>query len=178
MQMTLVLAESQRGSCHITSQVPEHLLSNISRLLTLWRQGSTLSFLIDWECKAGNHFSLFLHSPTYFPHPPTSHCGKYLLKMQLPSSSLPEIYPCNHLSLCEWKETLALAVWLVEVWGEVGRYSDGKKKVSLKQKILLMYNSISKAQIARPKLCSKLGHLWTLFFTATELKQSFELMHY
>lgn len=39
-----------------------------------------------------------------------------------------------------------------------------------------MYKSISKKQIASLKLCSKLGHLWTLFFAAITLKQSFKLM--
>lgn len=105
--MTLALAESELGSCHIASRVPEHLLSGISRLLTLWRQGATFTFFIPWELKASNHFSLFLYSPTYFPHPLTSHHGKYLLEMQL-TSSLPEISPCNHIPLCEWKRNTSL----------------------------------------------------------------------
>lgn len=170
--MTLALAGSEPvgSSFHIVSQVPEHLLWNISRSLTLWRQGATFSFRISWECKVGSHFPL--HSPTYFPHLPTPQCGKYLLQMQLPSS-LSEISPCNHLPLCEWKRNTVIGSM------NHGSVRRGRKMQGWKiQGFFKIKNTYSNTNPFSKTKCSKFGHLRLLFFAATKLKQSFELMQY
>lgn len=101
VQKSIALAESEPGSCHIASLGSDHLLPNISRLLTLWKQEAAFHFLIPWKWKEGNEFPLFHYSPTIFLHPPTHHCGKYLLEMQ------PEIYSFKRL-LCEWKRNTGI----------------------------------------------------------------------